>query len=163
MAVDRYKEAHDCSNWVEKKDLKCYLSEGNIGDTRVMLIKPTTMMNLSGEAVQKFQNFYRIESADTIVIYDELDVDFGTIRTRTGGGSAGHNGIKSLIKHSQGDFGRIRVGVGPKNPPEMDSADFVLQNFNKDQLELLPKILKEVSVFIDERTVGPLEEQTIKL
>jgi len=163
MAIDRYKEAHELADWIEKKDFKCFISMGDVGSTRVILIKPTTLMNLSGEAVQKVQNFYKIAPQDTLVVHDELDIDFGTIRTKNSGGSAGHNGIKSVIQQTGKEFGRIRIGVGPKKPATMDSADFVLQNFTKEQLELLPKTLKEISAVIDERTVNMLEERTIKL
>lgn len=134
-----------------------------VGQTRVILIKPTTFMNESGRAVQKVQQFYKIPNADTLVVFDELDVEFGTIRTRIGGGSAGHNGIKSLIQHLGEDFGRIRVGIGPKKPAQIDSADFVLQDFSKKEQELVPKILREVSTIIDEVTAGPLQEQTLKV
>ena len=163
MAIDRYRTSHELSDWIEKRDLNCYLSTGTIGSTRTLLIKPTTMMNLSGESVQKVQRFYKVDSADTLVVYDELDVNFGTIRTRVGGGSAGHNGIKSLSSHIDKDFGRVRIGIGPKTHEKMDSADFVLQDFNKEQQDSLDKILREASVIIDERTTGPLAEQTIKV
>ena len=163
MALDRYKQTHDFSEWIEKRDLKCYIATGNIGSTRVLLVKPTTMMNLSGEAVQAVQNFYKITDIETLVVYDELDVDFGTIRSRTGGGSAGHNGLKSLLLHAGTDFGRIRIGIGPKEPKQIDSADFVLQNFSEPQHEKLPKILKEVCALIDERTVGPIQDATISI
>ncbi len=163
MAVDRYKASHELSEWIEKKDLQCYMSTGDVGSTRVILIKPTTMMNLSGDAVQKVQHFYKVDATDLLVVYDELDVPFGTLRTRIGGGSAGHNGIKSLLSHVPEDFGRIRIGIGPKPHAEMDSAAFVLQNFSADQKNSLEKILREVCVLIDERTVGPLSDQTIHL
>ena len=163
MSVDRYKESHDFSDWIEKKDLRCYIATGNIGSTRVILIKPTTLMNLSGEAVQRIQQFYKITDTETLVIHDELDIDFGTIRTRVGGGSAGHNGIKSLLQHTEANFGRIRVGIGPKTHEKMDSADFVLQNFSEQEHDKIPKILKEVCALIDERTASALTEQTIKI
>jgi peptidyl-tRNA hydrolase, PTH1 family len=168
MAVDRYKEAHsDFSEWIEKRDLHCYLSTGNIGSTRVVLVKPTTLMNLSGESVQAIQHFYKIGNEDTVVVYDELDIEFGTVRTRIGGTSAGHNGVKSLIQHigdpSEGGFGRIRVGIGPKTPVRMATADFVLQDFSEEQKPLLTKIIREVCALIDERTTGPLSDQSIKI
>jgi len=162
-AVDRYKESQDFSDWVEKKDLQCYFSSGDVGGTRVILAKPTTFMNKSGEAVQKLQRFYRANNEDTLVIYDDLDVEFGTLRTRGQGGAAGHNGIKSLLSHIKDGFGRIRVGIGPKTHPNMDSADFVLQKFSDEQVENIPKLLREVSALIDERTAGPLIDSTIKV
>lgn len=120
-------------------------------------------MNLSGEALGAVQNFYKVDDADTLVVYDELDVPFGTIRTRSGGGSAGHNGIKSLLQHTKDDVSRIRIGIGPKAPEQMDTADFVLQDFTEEQQSSLDKILREACVLIDERTTGPLTEQTIKV
>ncbi|MCA9324154.1 aminoacyl-tRNA hydrolase [Candidatus Saccharibacteria bacterium] len=171
MALDRYKDSHEFSNWIEKKDLKCLIATGNVGSTRVILVKPTTMMNISGEAVGAVQRFYKIQNADTVVVYDELDIDFGTIRARIGGSSGGHNGVKSLISiigdQPDGGFGRIRIGIGPKpstgGQSKIDSADFVLQNFSDDEQVILPKIIKEVCALIDERTTGPLQEATIKI
>lgn len=163
MAIDRYRASHDLPEWIEKKDLRCYFSSGDVGGTRILLIKPTTLMNLSGEALGAVQNFYKVDDADTLVVYDELDVPFGTIRTRSGGGSAGHNGIKSLLQHTKDDVSRIRIGIGPKAPEQMDTADFVLQDFTEEQQSSLDKILREACVLIDERTTGPLTEQTIKV
>ncbi len=163
MALDVYRNSHEFSEWMEKRDLHCYMASGNVGSTRVILIKPTTMMNLSGESTQKVQHFFRLQDADTLVVYDELDVDFGTIRTRVGGGSGGHNGIKSLLAHAGENFGRIRIGIGPKEPAQIDSADFVLQDFTDQQHQALTKILREVCALIDERTVGPLSDHTMKV
>ncbi|HMT56259.1 MAG TPA: aminoacyl-tRNA hydrolase [Candidatus Saccharibacteria bacterium] len=165
MTVDRYHDSHDFSDWIEKKDLRCLMAIGDVGSTRVILIKPTTMMNLSGEAVQKVMHFYKLQGADTLVVYDELDIDFGVIRTRNGGSSGGHNGIKSLLAHTDDTFGRIRIGIGP-NPPaggskKISTANFVLQDFSPEQKEALPKIIREACAMIDERTVGPLADRTV--
>lgn len=163
MAIDRYKESHEFGDWMEKKDLKCHLTANNVGSTRVILAKPTTLMNLSGESVQRIMQFYKVSEMDLLVIHDELDIEFGAIRCRVGGSSAGHNGIKSLLTHLQPEFGRVRVGIGPKSPSKIDSADFVLQDFSAEQVEKLPKILKEVCALIDERTVSPLLDATISI
>ncbi len=162
-AIDRYKASHDFTDWVEKKDLRCYQATGQVGDSRVILAKPTTMMNLSGEAVQALQRFYKLSNEDTLIVYDDLDVAFGTLRTRGQGGAAGHNGIKSLLQHAKDGFGRIRIGIGPKTHEKMDSADFVLQKFSEEQEKDIPKILREVSALIDERTAGPLTDTTLKV
>jgi PTH1 family peptidyl-tRNA hydrolase len=161
MVLDKYQTTHDFSGWINKKDLACELSIGQVGATRVILIKPTTFMNNSGESVQKVQKFYQIYNSDTLVVHDELDIEFGTIRTRSGGSSAGHKGIKSLSSFIGDDYGRVRVGIGPKTNSDIDSADFVLQNFNAEQQEKLPNIINEVCSIIDERTAGPLFEQTL--
>jgi len=96
-------------------------------------------------------------------LYDELAIDFGTIRTRIGGSSAGHNGVKSISALLGEDYGRIRVGIGPKKPQKMPTADFVLQDFPKAQQELLPKIIKEANSLLDEATAGELSEHTVTL
>ncbi len=163
MALDYYRKAKDFGDWIAKKDLQCIESSGVVANTKVILIKPQTFMNESGASLQKVQQFYKVGNQDTVVVYDELDVDFGAIRTRVGGSAGGHNGIKSLIKHCGEEFGRVRIGIGPKVPEQIDSADFVLQNFSQSQTENLPKILRESAALIDEATAGPLQEQTIKV
>lgn len=163
MALDRYHESHDFSGWTLKKDLQAILSTGQVGSTRIILAKPTTFMNKSGEAVQKIQQFYRLYNTDTTIIHDELDIPFGSIRTKLGGSSAGHNGIKSVSAHIGEEYGRIRVGIGPKYPPEIDSADFVLQKFTKDEQQAIAKIVREVSSILDEISAGNFNERTEKL
>ena len=163
MVLNKYHSTHDFSGWNLKKDLQAVISTGQVGSTRVILAKPTTFMNNSGEAAQKIQKFYRIYNQDTVVIYDDIDVNFGTIRTRTGGGTAGHNGVKSLSHILGEDYGRIRVGIGPKKPAQIDSADFVLKDFTKSEQENIPKILNEVCSLTDEATVGALPEHTVSI
>lgn len=142
------------SDWLGKKDLKCILSSGQIGDTRVIAIKPTTFMNLSGEAVQATANFYKIPLERIVVVHDELDVTFGQIRMRIGGSAAGHNGIKSVSQHMGEDYGRVRIGIGPKKPEQIDSADFVLQKFNKTELAHMPELTREVTAVLSEVVYG---------
>jgi len=161
LVLDKYHSSHDFSGWVTKKDLGCELATGQIGSTRVLLAKPTTFMNNSGESAQKLQKFYRVYNPGTVVVHDELDIDFRTIRTRTGGGSAGHNGIKSITDQLGEDYGRVRIGIGPKTNAKMDSADFVLQDFSIEQQELLPKLINEACSLLDEATTGILPEHTV--
>lgn len=137
-------------NWTDKKDLKSLVATGTVGDTRVILCKPTTFMNNSGTAVQAVAHFYKVQPTSIVVIHDELDIDFGQIRTREGGSSAGHNGIKSISEHIGAGFGRIRVGIGPKTPQTIDSADYVLAKFSKDQQSQLPNLLKETTAILTE-------------
>lgn len=133
-----------------KKDIKSssLICELSINGRKVILIKPQTFMNLSGEAVQKVKSFYKLTNKDIVVIHDELDIDFGIIRSRSGGGSAGHNGIKSIIQHIGEDFGRVRLGIGPVKPEQIDPADFVLQKFSKDQQDNLPKAVSATTELI---------------
>ncbi len=144
------KTIDDMPDWLEKKDLQCYLSKGRIGEAQVIAIKPTTYMNLSGVAVQAVANFYKIAASSTLVIHDELDIPFGQIRLRVGGTSAGHHGIKSVSQLIGEDYGRVRVGVGPKQPEQIDSADFVLQKFNADEQAQLSNLAKEVTAILTE-------------
>lgn len=155
LALDDFVEKTDgMEAWVQKKDLKCLLSSGRLGDCRIIAIKPTTFMNLSGEAVQAAINFYKISPDNLMVIHDDLDVDFGQIRLRRGGSSAGHNGIKSVSKHIGEDYGRIRVGIGPKKPTRITSESFVLQNFSDDEQSQLPNLTREVNAILSEYIYG---------
>lgn len=147
--IDDFAKTNAFSNWIAKKDLKCEITLKNIGQCRVILIKPTTFMNLSGQAVQAIQKFYRVYNLSSLVIHDELAIPFGQIRTRVGGSDAGHNGIKSLIQYIGDDFGRLRIGVGSEIAEKSDAADFVLKKFSKEEQGKLPAIIKEAVSKID--------------
>lgn len=153
-AVDRFAKDHDFPAWIEKKDLKCHITSLQLSDTKVVIIKPTTFMNLSGEAVQAVAHFYKIQPTHIVAVHDDLDVTFGQIRMRVGGSSAGNNGIKSLTQHLGEDYGRIRIGIGPKNPEQMDAADFVLAHFSKEEQAQLPSLTREVSAILSEYAYG---------
>jgi peptidyl-tRNA hydrolase, PTH1 family len=150
ICIDTFAKSQDFESWVEKKDLKAQLTMKTMGDTRVILCKPTTMMNLSGEAVQKVSSFYKIAPAQIVVVYDELAIPFGQIRVRGSGSSAGHNGIKSLLQHVGDAFARIRIGIGSSAKEQLDSADFVLAKLSKDEQAKLPDLTREVSSLIGE-------------
>lgn len=149
-ALDAFVAANGFDPWINKKDLKCEMATARLGDTQVIAIKPTTFMNLSGEAAQAVAHFYKIPAERILAVYDEIDIPFGQIRLRTGGSSAGHNGVKSLIGHLGEGFGRVRVGIGPKQPEQMDSADFVLARFSKDQESQLKNLTRETSSILSE-------------
>jgi PTH1 family peptidyl-tRNA hydrolase len=151
MVIDDFVARNsEMEPWMLKKDLKCLISTGRLGETRVIAVKPTTFMNLSGEAIQAVSSFYKIGPEDTAIIHDELDIAFGQVRMRVGGTSAGHNGIKSISEHIGEEYGRIRIGIGPKKPARMDSADFVLQKFSSDELSQLENLKKEVGAILSE-------------
>ena len=106
----------------------------------MLILLPTTYMNLSGEAVIELVNFYKLKPEDLLVIYDDISLELGTLRFRKDGSDGGHNGIKSIIKClSSNKFNRLKVGIGPKNP-NMDLAAFVLQKFSKEELEIMDKV-----------------------
>ncbi len=163
-AVDYFAQVNNFPGWVEKKDLKCLLAYANMGENKVILCKPTTFMNLSGEAAQAVQHFYRVYNQQTIVIYDELSIPLGQIRTRVGGSDAGHNGVKSLIQHLGDGFGRLRIGIGSEEAQKNDAAEFVLKKFNKQEQRHLPQILREANSLISEFVFsGQLPHETRKI
>lgn len=152
--VDAFVSANGFDSWIEKKDLKCYFSSGTLGDTRVLVIKPTTLMNLSGQAVQAVTAFYKLSPERVIVVHDELDIPFGQIRTRVGGSSAGHNGIKSATSAIGEQYGRLRIGIGPKMPEQIDSADFVLAHFTAEQTAHMSELTREATAVLSEYIYG---------
>ena len=118
-----------------KKECKAVTGHGFIGTEKVVLAKPQTFMNLSGEAVRELLNFYKCTAEDLIIIYDDIDLDVGKIRIRSHGSAGGHNGIKSIIQNiGTEEFDRIKIGVGHK-PENFDLIDHVLGRFPKEQLE----------------------------
>jgi PTH1 family peptidyl-tRNA hydrolase len=153
-AVDYFAEKNEFPDWVNKKDLKCELTMATLRDTRVILCKPTTYMNNSGESAQLVQHFYKAYNQQTLSVYDELAITFGQLRTRVGGSDAGHNGVKSLIQHIDGNFSRLRIGVGSEVSEKADAADFVLGKFSKSEQESLPLILREVNSLINDFAFG---------
>lgn len=148
--LDNFAKTNDFPGWVAKKDLKCQLTSHTLGDTRVILCKPNTFMNASGETAGAVQKFYRIYNNQTLAVYDELAVPFGGLRARLGGSDAGHNGVKSLINHLGDDFGRLRVGIGSEISAKADSADFVLGRFTKAEQASLLLVIKEACAMMTE-------------
>ncbi len=138
MAVDAIQRRHAFSPWSKK--FKALVSEGEIAGERVLLIKPQTYMNLSGEAVGEAMRFYKLEPKDIVAIYDELDLIQGKARIKTGGGHGGHNGIKSLDAHCGREYRRLRLGIGHPGSKEQ-VHNHVLGDFSKnDRIWLEPLI-----------------------
>jgi PTH1 family peptidyl-tRNA hydrolase len=159
-ALDYFAQKNDFPGWINKKDLKCLLATHTLGDTRVILCKPTTYMNLSGEAAQAAQHFYKVYNQKTLAVYDELAIKFGQLRTRVGGSDAGHNGVKSLTQHLGEDYSRLRIGIGNELSEKADAADFVLGKFTKQEQEDLDKILREANSLINDFIFGGLGHET---
>jgi PTH1 family peptidyl-tRNA hydrolase len=161
LAVDDFAVRNDFPGWVQKKDLHSLISVHSLGANRIILAKPTTLMNNSGQAAAAVQHFYRVPNSATLAVYDELAIKFGQIRTRIGGSDAGHNGIKSLIAHIGEDFNRLRIGIGNDFSDKADAADFVLGRFTKEEQGQMPPIVKEAGVVITEFIFsGQLPHQT---
>jgi PTH1 family peptidyl-tRNA hydrolase len=121
------------------------LAEGAIGEERVLLLKPMTFMNDSGKSVGYAATFYKIKPKDIIVMHDELDLAFGKVRAKTGGGLAGHNGLRSIDQHLGGpDFRRVRIGIG--HPGHKDLVHgYVLNDFASEERPLVEKIVEAIA------------------
>jgi PTH1 family peptidyl-tRNA hydrolase len=154
-ALDAFvAKADELGEWADKSSMKCQITMGQLGQTKVFAIKPTTFMNNSGEAVQAVAAYYKIPPENIVILHDELDIKFGQIRTRQGGASAGHNGIKSIAQHIGDNTGRIRIGIGPKKPAQMDSSDFVLAKFSEKEQKQLANLNREVIAILSEYLYG---------
>ena len=143
MAIDALADKYnihvmDCKH-------KALIGKGIIGGTKVILAKPLTYMNLSGEAIRAIVDYYKVDpTSEWIVIYDDISLDVGQLRIRKKGSAGGHNGIKNIIAHLGDDtFLRIKIGVGEK-PKGYDLADYVLENFSKEDLEVMRESLEKV-------------------
>lgn len=137
MTVDKIAEKYDFPEW-KKKDKYLY-SKKNIDNCEILLVKPTTFMNLSGEAMLAISTLYKIKPDDVIVIHDDLDLKLGKIKIKTGGGTAGHNGLKSIDEKIGKNYHRIRIGIGKPTNPYIDTEDYVLGKFLKTELKILDK------------------------
>jgi len=127
---------------VKKLKFKGLYEKTSLYGEEVVLLKPQTYMNLSGESVRDFAGFYKIPPENIIIISDDINLDEGRIRIRKGGSAGGHNGLKSIIYQLNSDqFVRIRVGVGKKEHENQDLADFVLSRFTKAQIPILEKAI----------------------
>tara|TARA_B100000902_G_scaffold394056_1_gene449588 strand:+ start:2462 stop:3022 length:561 start_codon:yes stop_codon:yes gene_type:complete len=132
----------------QKPKFKGLLTTGKISSKKVYAIKPLTFMNNSGICIRELIEYFKIDAENVIVFHDDLDVEFGKIKTKFSGSSAGHNGIASIDKFIGKEYSRVRVGIGkPKNGTEV--ADYVLQNFDEDEVLELEKITKNITDSVD--------------
>ena len=130
---------------VSEKKHKALCGRGVIEGQKVLLLKPQTFMNLSGESIRAAADYYKIEPEEMIVIYDDISLDPGQLRIRLKGSAGGHNGIKNIIANlGTQDFPRIKVGVGAK-PPRMDLADYVLSRFGAGEQKLMDEAFGEAA------------------
>ncbi|MGL4572943.1 MAG: aminoacyl-tRNA hydrolase [Clostridium sp.] len=133
---------------INRKKFKGICGEGFIGTEKVILIKPTTYMNLSGECLREVLDFYKLTNDDILVIYDDISLDVGRLRIRPKGSAGGHNGIKSIISHLGTDeFARIKIGVGQ---PKGDLVNHVLGKFSKEENEVLEESLEATNLAANE-------------
>ena len=141
MAVDQIASDHGFSPW--KKKFQGQMCDGQLGREKVILLKPETFMNLSGQAVSEAMRFYKLTPADVVVFHDELDLAPTKIKCKTGGGHAGHNGLRSIHQHIGVEYDRVRMGIG--HPGHKDKvASYVLNDFAKAELNWLDDIIRGV-------------------
>lgn len=130
---------------VSERKHKALCGRGAIEGQKVVLMKPQTFMNLSGESIRAAVDFYKVEPEDIIIVYDDVSLEPGQLRIRLKGSAGGHNGIKNIIAHlGTQEFPRIKVGVGAK-PPRMDLAAYVLSRFSQGEQKLMDEAFKEAA------------------
>ncbi|PIV73428.1 MAG: aminoacyl-tRNA hydrolase, partial [Rhodobacteraceae bacterium CG17_big_fil_post_rev_8_21_14_2_50_65_11] len=142
MAVDRIADQHDFPPWRAK--FQGQVTEGRIGTEKVLLLKPATFMNLSGQSVGEAARFYKLDAPDVTVFHDELDLAPGKIRVKAGGGHAGHNGLRSIHQHIGPHYDRVRLGIG--HPGHKDKvAPYVLSDFAKADQVWLDDLMRGIA------------------
>ena len=142
MALDRIAADHGFAPWRAK--FQSMISEGRLGSQKVLLIKPETFMNLSGQAVGEAMRFYKLTPEDVVVFHDELDLAPGKCRVKDGGGHAGHNGLRSLHQHIGEAYRRVRLGIG--HPGHKDRVSgYVLADFAKSEQTWLEELMRGIS------------------
>jgi len=142
MALDQIASDHGFSPW--KSKFQAMICEGNLGGEKVLLLKPQTFMNLSGQSVGEAMRFYKLTPADVVVLHDELDLAPGKARMKQGGGHAGHNGLRSVHSHIGADYARVRLGIG--HPGHKDAvAGYVLRDFPKVDEGWLDDLMRGIS------------------
>ena len=138
----------------QKPKFKGLLTTGNIGDKKIYAIKPLTFMNNSGICIRELLEYFKIDAEDVIVFHDDLDIEFGIIKAKFGGSSAGHNGIASIDKFIGKEYSRVRIGIGkPEN--KISVSDFVLNDFSEDEQvhldSITSNIIESLTILIDKK------------
>jgi PTH1 family peptidyl-tRNA hydrolase len=142
LVIDEIARYYNFDDPVNKFDSQLF--KGVIGTKKVLLVKPQTFMNLSGKSVSHFVNFYKIDITKLVVIYDDLDVPFGKLKINVGGGTAGHNGLKSINSLVKNEYNKFKVGIS--HPGEKHQVNnYVLTDFKKDELDQVHKMGKNIA------------------
>ncbi|MCB9025546.1 MAG: aminoacyl-tRNA hydrolase [Bdellovibrionaceae bacterium] len=140
LIVDALTQRNKINNY--KEESKALVAKSKIDNIDVLIVKPLTYMNLSGEAVVPLLKYYKIEISDLLVVHDEVDLPFAKIKFQHNRGHGGHNGVRSLHNlMGSNDYSRLRFGIGRPSNPHLSVADFALQNFSNEEQKLLPEAL----------------------
>ena len=150
--------AQKYSTHVDRSKYKALVGEATIGGKRVLLMKPQTFMNLSGEAVGEAARFYKLDPSRVIVLSDDISLDVGKLRVRRKGSAGGHNGLKSIGEHLGSDeYPRLKIGVGQKPHPDYDLASWVLSNFSSEEYKKLTELYDTVAVGVEKIILGDID------
>jgi len=147
------------TKWIKKDKFNSFISEFSIDNEKILLVKPSTYYNETGTSLRKIIDFYKIKpTEDLILIHDDLNLPFGSIRVRNSGSDGGNNGIKSINEYIGKDYPRVRVGIDNSLRNKMDDADFVLSKFNVKESKhlkeyLIPKVINLVKQFCDQKLI----------
>ena len=162
ITLDYLAERHDIK--INKIKHKALVGEGRISGQKVLLVKPQTYMNLSGESLREVMDYYKVDIEDMIVVYDDIDLPAGTVRIRKKGSAGTHNGMRSIVQHLGQDFPRIRMGIG--NDRRGDLVDFVLGGFSKEDREVLEPAVERAALaiesYVDEGIEKAMNKYNIK-
>lgn len=149
--LDAFSQKNEFPDFKLDKKFRAEISEHRIGNQKVLLVKPQTFMNLSGESARSLFDFFKPHIENFIIVYDDVDIPFGTLRLREGGSSGGHNGIKNIIQHfGTANFSRLRLGIKSDLINLMPTDEFVLAKFSAEEKKELPKI--------EEKAIEALED-----
>lgn len=168
MVLDYYANSRKATPWQQKLKFNALVSELQITDEKVLLVKPTTYYNLVGEAIQKIRRFYRIDLCDLLVIHDEMALPMGVVRTRQGGSDAGNNGVRNIVATNGAEFARVRVGSGlaptanGDTQPANDRRGYVLGCLTADELKVINDEQSTIANVIDDFIRGRFMETTYR-
>jgi PTH1 family peptidyl-tRNA hydrolase len=160
MTVDALAKDLDAEPFMEEKKFKAFVCFASYEGGKLILVKPLTFMNLSGEAVQPIAAFYKVQPSHILCICDDLDTPFGSLRIRAKGGAGTHNGLKSMVQQLGENFPRIRIGIesrGQTSAKEQETTSFVLGNFNAEEQPVLKTVIKKAVEAVKTWLTGDIE------
>lgn len=160
LLLDQIINDHHLTN--QGKKFRSEVFAGEISGKKILALKPQTFMNLSGDAVAEAANFYKIPNEKILVLHDDVDLDFGRIKVKIGGGHGGHNGLRSIDESIGKDYMRLRLGVGRPANKEFDTADYVLGKFSKEEMAEVEKINAKISKLVGCLLEGKSDEFSTK-
>ncbi|MDX1765602.1 MAG: aminoacyl-tRNA hydrolase [Candidatus Saccharimonadales bacterium] len=163
MAVDNFIFTHQLGVFESKPKYSASILEANFENERVMFAKPTTLMNRSGQALIDIKRYFSVSSATTLIVHDDIDLNFGKIRVRQGAGSGGHNGVNSLPGVVQEKSWRIRIGVSNQHRLKKAATDFVLERFMPEEFGALPEIFIETDRLLEQFISDKSAEKTLNV